>query len=164
MRSSYGPGLLCCVLSSTLVAGCADEEASGGPASEASTETSESTESTESSDTGDETMDAASESTGDGDGDADVGMPARILAFHDADACPSTWSKHVPAEGRLLVGTTTASEVGITVGNALAAVELPTHSHDFLIDANIPNHSGITGLSSCCNETPAAATTVEPFG
>jgi hypothetical protein len=142
---------------------CSDETAVGSSSGNASSEESIGTES---SDTGDETMEASSdgESGSESSGDADVALPSRILAFHYAEACPSAWTKHVPAEGRLLVATTQSSEVGVSVGNPLLTVDIPGHLHDYAFNATIPNHSGITGLSSCCNETPAAAGQVELSG
>lgn len=77
-----------------------------------------------------------------GDGES-TDVPVGTVAFFGrADGtCPAGWRAADQAQGRLLVGTTTAADVGKVVGTPLSDQEDRTHTHAFSATVDVPYKS-----------------------
>jgi len=65
--------------------------------------------------------------------------PAGMVAFFPGlSSCPTGWVAATSVEGRMIVGTTTAANIGGTVGSALGDLEDRTHAHGFVASTSIP--------------------------
>ncbi len=94
-----------------------------------------------------------------GDSAPTGGVPRHVLAFFDAATCPTGWAPLHAAEGRLLVGTTSAAYTGVTVGRALADQEDRTHTHQFsgTVAPTVKSVSGADGSNnSAASSAPSA--------
>jgi len=80
--------------------------------------------------------------------------PKGTVAFFNVASCPADWDVATDAAGRLIVGATNGSSVGLTVGTPLKDQENRTHSHKYSTTVNLPDKS-ISGASSCCNKQGA---------
>jgi hypothetical protein len=83
-------------------------------------------------------------------------LPAGLLQFFDAEACPSGWSRPDPLRGRHLVGLPAGASPGATFGGApLSVGEERLHSHD-VTPTLTPASTGIALASGCCGGGYAA--------
>lgn len=97
---------------------------------------------------------AKAESEGNTGGDT---TPSGMVAFFMTTACPSGWTVPPLVQGRLVVGVTASSAVGVTVGTALANQTPPNHSHPYT--ANLTMDYKSVSAAKCCNNSGAGAKT-----
>lgn len=69
--------------------------------------------------------------------------PRGMLSFVSPDtaACPQGWRTAQETSGRLVVGVTDSDAVGKLVGTPLTTQEARTHTHSFLVTADLPYKS-----------------------
>ncbi len=85
-------------------------------------------------------------------------VPAGLVAYFDAAACPGGWSDAgATIDGRVVVGNPTGGTAGATFGGApLASGETRTHTHPLAATLALPAH-GIALVSGCCADGYGAA-------
>jgi hypothetical protein len=81
--------------------------------------------------------------------------PSGMVAFFMSSGatCPTGWTAAALAQGRLIVGVSSTSTVGMKVGSPLASQTAPTHQHAFA--ATVPVSSRHISASHCCNNQGA---------
>jgi hypothetical protein len=57
--------------------------------------------------------------------------PPGMVAFFMTQTCPTGWAVPASVQGRLIVGVNDASNVGLTVGTAMASQTAPAHQHAY---------------------------------
>ena len=82
-------------------------------------------------------------------------IPSGFTTFFDTANCPSGWNELSVAKGRLIVSTTSSSDVGITVNNPLEDREDRVHQHYFETDISLTVKS--ISADGCCNSQGACA-------
>jgi hypothetical protein len=87
---------------------------------------------------------------------AQDGTPSGMVAFFMAAQCPSGWNAASVAQGRLVVGVTDPTAVGVMVGPPLTNQTAPSHGHAYATTVNLTAKS-IAAASSCCNDQGAKA-------
>jgi hypothetical protein len=102
------------------------------------------------------------------------GLPSGMIFFVADTTCPSGSSPALDAAGRVIMVTTSTSEIGKTYGTSMKDQKDNTHTHSGSMTVKLPEHH-IAGASSCCNGqattkgnhtaslTSGAATTGLPF-
>jgi hypothetical protein len=83
------------------------------------------------------------------------GTPPGMVAFFMATGCPAGWTVPTAAQGRLIVGVTTPSSVGLTLNDPMANQTPPTHTNDYSVTLSMSSKS--ISASTCCNNQGAAA-------
>lgn len=63
--------------------------------------------------------------------------PPGMVAFFMTETCPAGWFVPASAQGRLIVGVTDASAVGLTVNAPMASGTAPTHQHGYSTTVNL---------------------------
>src|SRR5262245_16731655 len=93
-------------------------------------------------------------------GPGDDGIPRGMLAFFAGDVagCPAGWQPADYAAGRLVVGVTDASGVGVTVGTPLADQEDRAHAHPYSGSVTLASLS-IAGADGSNNQGAQSGTT-----
>ena len=81
--------------------------------------------------------------------------PSGMVAFFMSSGaqCPSGWTAATQAQGRLILGVTNGSTVGVTVGSPLASQTAPSHQHSYQAMVDIPSRS--IAAWHCCNNQGA---------
>jgi hypothetical protein len=91
-----------------------------------------------------------------------------MVAFFMASGCPTQhgWTAALNAQGRLLVGVSDPSTVGVQVGNAMANQQSPLHYHSYNASVNLSskNISGSSWPSWMNNYQGAASGSVSAGG
>lgn len=80
--------------------------------------------------------------------------PSGTVAFFDTTQCPTGWSVDTASQGRLLVATVTAADVGLTVNEPLSNKEDRTHDHKYSTTVHVPSKN-ISAFSSPANNQGA---------
>lgn len=77
-------------------------------------------------------------------------LPSGMIFFVAEENCPTGSSPAQDAAGRIIVVTSSTSEVGKTQGTPMKDQQDNTHTHSATMTVNLPEHH-IAGASSCCN-------------
>ena len=89
----------------------------------------------------------------------DDGIAAGTVAFFAGSSCPPGWSCPDYAKGRMMVAVTDGSQVGVTVGTALADREDRMHQHDYSVSVTL---AGRPLLGSSGGSIPGAQAQTYP--
>lgn len=77
-------------------------------------------------------------------------LPSGLIFFVEGSECPGGSSSAVDAAGRVMMVTTSTSEIGKTYGTPMKDKQDNTHTHSGSMSVDLPEHH-IAGASSCCN-------------
>lgn len=67
--------------------------------------------------------------------------PSGMILYFERDACPPGWAMANIARGRMIVSTTRANEVGVTVNEPMSDRQPPRHAHRYTARFRLANKS-----------------------
>ncbi|HLJ86067.1 MAG TPA: hypothetical protein VKZ53_04550 [Candidatus Angelobacter sp.] len=84
--------------------------------------------------------------------------PSGMVAVFTTPSCPAGWVIPANAQGRLMVGVTDPTTVGVTVNDPIANQTDPTHGHNPITGSSNFDSKSIAA-ANCCNTQGAASGT-----